>query len=112
MTIKLSDIELRGQDALKEKRAINSRNDLWKHLLIGLIMSIVITAISYHFVPRELARVGGSLVGLSVFLQMYIHWLELNPTKDNVHIKASKYTVISGVIALLGTVLWTFGDKI
>ncbi|MDB2387117.1 hypothetical protein N9W21_07210, partial [Shewanella sp.] len=89
---------------LEEKRAKDTRKRLPFHFLQGLILTSVFFVVSLFFFKDKLDLVGGCMVGLSLVGQFIVHWIELNPTKENLKHSASRWTVISGVIAFTGTI--------
>lgn len=58
---------------------------------------------------KQFANTGTAMVGVSVAIQSYTHWLTLNPLKSTASNRASRNTIISLVIAFVGTLLCLAG---
>ncbi|MBQ4848811.1 hypothetical protein [Pseudoalteromonas sp. MMG012] len=97
------------QNKFKEITAKENRENLPYHMLLGVVIVICICTINEYLMSLSWGKLGGTMVGLSLIGQSIVHWIELNPTRDNLKSKESMITVVSGVVALIGTILWTFG---
>lgn len=100
------------------------------HVFLGLLLaaSIVLVMILKFFIQNEamflvnfdinefktwliqqFASVGTVMIGVSIAIQSYTHWLTLNPLKSAVSNRVSRNTIVSLVTAFLGTLLCLVG---
>ena len=109
---KLSDVLENTQAKLDEERLSSLRASFWKHILFGTTLTLIFIIFVIYFYEKDLSRFGGLLVGTAVVIDIYAHWLQLNPLKQNLKKRALILILYSGPIAVIGTLLWTFGDLI
>jgi len=93
-----------------EKALAPIRERFPRYILAGVLFSLVVSGVLYYLFPGQLSRIGGSLVGVAVVLEIFAHWLQLNPLVTKYKIRALKLVPFSGAAAAIGTVFWTFGD--
>lgn len=109
---KLSEVLEDTQSKLDEKRLSSFRDSFWRHITSGTLLTLIAILVVMIFYEKNLSRFGGLLVGTAVVIDIYAHWLQLNPLKQNFKKRALILILYSGPMAVLGTLLWTFGDLI
>ena len=121
------------QTELKKKEASIKlfRNRAGFHFLLGFLLAtaLVLLIMIFKFfiqgqamilVPletselkpwlvKQVANTGTAMVGVSVAIQSYTHWLTLNPLKSTASNRTSRNTIISLVIAFVGSLLCLAG---
>ena len=98
-------------NANEEKLLKPVKDKLWLHLLIGFALSLVIAFIGYSYTPQQMSKVGGTLVGLAVSIEVVSHWLTFKAGNDKAKRLSLTLVTVAGIPALMGTLLWTFGSS-
>nr|PMI78035.1 hypothetical protein BCU38_23365 [Vibrio splendidus] len=128
----LSDELKKSKQSQEEENIRPTRNRAGVHVFLALVLTSVlflffmaVNCLNYPYLGpkavypdvcelkvcsiQHLSKVGTIMVGISVVIQAYTHWLTLNPLVSAVRHKVSKYSIFSCVIALVGTILCLWG---
>ena len=99
-------------DALKQeedKLLAPVKRYSWLFFGVGISISLLAFGVAVVFFPSQLAKSGGSLVGVAVFLEAIGNWIRLKPGEVKAKRTSLALSMISAPPALLGTIIWTFG---